>query len=196
MLSVSQCQFNSIQFNSLPFLQAKTPSKATPKRLHQLANASKSIRKTPNNSLHKKALLSSAKKAVHQTPLALHPHLPKTPSSRNPRFVSRSDSILSVNGSPLVNPYGGAVEADGSASRASSTHAVPITARKEARASSILALPLNDDSASDFILELDPSKPSSTDALLQLDSPAKRQVVQHLERLQQHLQSLVAQVKK
>jgi hypothetical protein len=142
--------------------------------------------------LHRKAIMGSAVNAVAQTPLILNPHLPKTPSSsRNPRMVSRFDSILSMNGSPLVNPY----VRNGEEKQES-------IARKAARASSILAVPLTSTSGSNsnipgqFVLELDPMRSPSAETLKNLDSPAKKQVVEHLERLQQQLQSLVDSVKK
>lgn len=137
--------------------------------------------------------------AFDQHHLQMSSHLLKTPAQKPARLPGRAESIMSVNGSPLYNPI-----ADDEAEAASSRRSTRILAARE---SSIISVPLlpQGPRQSDIIghqapmfelnLTLDGGDAAATaSSLRQLDSPARRQVVDHLSRLQQQLQSFVEQI--
>jgi hypothetical protein len=118
---------------------------------------------------------------VAQTP-RLNPRLPSTPSQKNVRQPSRHESIMSINGSPLLNPY----TADGDDASRRSTRIMA------ARESGVLSVPImRGDETTELTIQLEQS-PSRLKAL---DSPAKRQVQNQLAKLQQQLANLMESIK-
>jgi hypothetical protein len=116
-----------------------------------------------------------------QTP-RLHPFLPSTPSQlgKTARMPLRHESIMSVNGSPLVNQVEDVTGRRGTR----------IIAHRE---SSVISVPLME-GQQQFEIQMD-SGQTSLAALEGLDGEAREQVMQQLKRLNEQLTQLVEAAK-